>query len=270
MKKKILSFILTLSVVFSMFTFFGFSASAFHEGETIFPGGSINVSLYTYYHEVILSGFSSNVEYDIPLNIPHSGDVIIQSFGPSAGYAPELTLLDANATEVLRSDTVAPYGFKTQGYAHQSLFQFESSGGSYTLRVKPRNAQDMRLSITIAEAYFETETPISVYEDIQPMEGGVFSGTFYEDTQAMVARFQPAETRSYTVSTEGFTAMRGLILDPSSNSFYQEIELIGETSSTIELTGGVDYYVVLFVPIAQSGENDWVDVPYAVLTLTII
>ena len=265
MKKKILSILLTVTMLVSMLSFFSLSAGALQEYQYVSPGDSITFPGYTYYYEVILTGFTRGEWEEIPLYIPHNGHVLVQSYGHSGAYAPAMKLKSGSEVICERNN-----GFKTQGYnRNQTLFQFQGSG-SYTLCIRPSTSDDMRLSFTIADYYFESAPPIESYGDIEEMDFGNLSGMFYYDTYAMVKTCAPEVTGIYPVTTSGFSGMHAFIIDPSSTSCYEGYEIIGEvTNLNVYLSASVTYYVVLFIPITPEGPFDGEEIECAFLSLTI-
>ena len=243
MKKKVFSIVLTLAMLVSMFSFFTVPAGALQEYQYVSPGDSINFPAYTYYYEVILTGFTRGEWYDIPLYIPHGSYVLVQSYGLSGAYAPAMILSDG--TEVICGHS---NGFKSQGYnGTQTLFQFHGPGG-YTLSIKPSTSNDMRISFTLAENYFETTPPISTFDDIYDMEDGRLSCDWTPGMSAVIGRFTPPVTGFYTVITSGSPSMESYIIDPSSTELLADYPIPGETNGKLYLKSTVTYYVIMFIP----------------------
>ena len=245
MKKKVFSIVLTLAMLVSMFSFFTVPAGATPEVVYVSPGDSINFPAYTYYYEVILTGFTRGQTYDIPLNIPKDGHVLVQSFGHSGAYAPAMTLL--NGEEIIRQDSPANRGFKTKGYnGNQTLFQFHGSGG-YTLRIKPSTSEDMRLSFTLADYYFDETAPIVTFDDITDITETGLQYYWTPGSLAVVGRLTFQSNGSYLMRTTGCDCMRVFVIDPGSTTEYDRYEFIGEVEDYYYFEAGT-YYVVMFIP----------------------
>ena len=259
MKKKIFSILLTVTMLVSMLSFFSLSVGAFFEWDYVSPGDSIVLPGYTYYYEVVLTGFTRGQTYYVPLYINQTGHVLIQSFGPSGAYAPAIKVLNADQTEVLLEQG---NGFKTQGYGrHQTLLQYFTEG-SYILEIKPSTSNNMRLSFTLAENYFNVDPPISTFNDIAEIENGILEGYWTPGTHALIGRFTVEEDTS-SVTTSGSPYMEGYILDPRSSTVYDGYSFYGEITQEVDLTAGFEYYVVIFIP------DGLLDVPSCMLRLTI-
>ena len=269
--KKILSLVTVVTLLVSMLSFWAIPASA-QESGVVSPGGSINMPYYTYYYEVVLTEFTTTGWSDVSLNIPQSGTVIIQSFGPGGGYAPRLRLLDSSGSTVLCQDT--PRDFKQKGHGYQTLLSFNNdSYGSYVLRIKAASSYDVRLSITVVEDEFLDGT-VSEYEDIPYLENGSITRRFYYDTAAMVALYQPTEDGLHQIDTfgNGFDGIRCFLMDPTTTEIYDILEFSGENYFRVNLDDAVTYYVVVFVPIVQidDGDDPFIEIDYADITVSIV
>ena len=266
--KKILSLVTVVTLLVSMLSFWAIPASAVQGYDVVSPGGSIDMPYYTYYYEFVLTGFTTTGWSDVSLNIPQSGTVIIQSFGPGGGYAPRLRLLDSSGSTVLCQDT--PRDFKQKGHDVQTLLSFNNNeNGNYVLRIKASSSYNVRLSITVVEDEFLDGT-VSEYEDIPYLENGSITRRFYYDTAAMVVRYQPRDDQDlFTVYTSGFAAMKCFVLKPTTTTVYDIIEIQGEGSIVVPSEeNGVTYYVVVFIPIG-NGDDPFIDIEYADLTVAI-
>ena len=263
--KKILSFALSLALMMTVVVTCALPASAVQSETIIGPGENIEVPAYTYYQEYILRGFEANVTYDILLGVPHPGSVLIQTFGSSAANAPKITLLDSNASEVVRYNSA---GFKNKGYRSQTLVQAGSD--TYTLRLTPIASADIRLSVTVTEQYFDADLPIDQYEDINYSEDGIISGMFYYGTSAMVSLYQPTVDEVFYVTTEGSELMEAYIFDPRSTDFYGGWTFDGcVEDGPVFLDAGVPYYLVLMLPIADPGLEDSYPIDSVFLSMSI-
>ena len=247
MKKKIFSILLTVTMLGSMLSFFSLSAGALPEWDYVSPGDFIDFPSYTCYFEVILTGFTRGTTYNIPLHISHYGHILVQSYGSGGAYAPAMTLLNYNGTEIIREDDYAGRGFKNKGYRNQTLFQF-FGGGSYILQIKPSTSENMRISFTFAENYFETVTPVSTFEDIHYMEDGTLSCDWLPGTSAVVGRYTPEATDFHTVITQGSPTMQSYIIDPSSGELLDFTSIPGEVTVDLYLNSSTTYYVIMFIP----------------------
>lgn len=248
MKKKVFSIILTVTMLVSLLSFFSLSAGA-EDAVIAEVDGYIDIPNYTYYHEEILTGLTVNETYYFALSVPKEGHVLVQSFGPTAVYAPGLTLYNYNLSEVICQDSYAGRDFKTKGYNRkQTLFQFYSDGEIYLLKVVPRTSGDIRLSFTLAEDYFDGGCPIDTYNDIIDMEDGILQVYWTPGTHAVVGCFTPNETRRWAVTTSGSVYMESYILNPRTNEIYADYPIPGETDGQLYLEGGLEYYIVMFIP----------------------
>ena len=261
MKKKVFSIVLTLAMLVSMFSFFTVPAGA---TPILFPiEGFIIVPNNEFYHEIILSDLTVGESYNFLLDIPHgNGWVIIQTFGPHDEYSFEAKLYQNTDSgwEVAREHN---NGFKNLGYGRQTFIQFYPNA-EYALNITPLTAEDIRLSVTIANEYFEREPPIMHYEHIAPIDLTNGLQVLWDCyTPAVVGLFTPTESRMHNVQTTGSEYMKSYIIDPTSTEAYSCYPIPGEVDQAYYLEAGVTYYLVMYIPVALEEH------PTCILRLTI-
>lgn len=261
MKKKIFSILLTVTMLVSMLSFFSLSAGA--DNILMEIDGFITMPGHEFYHEEILSNLTVGESYNYALTIPHNGWVIIQTFGDPMEYSFEAKLytFGEDGWEI---ECQSALGFKNLGYGYQTLLQFQNGSGSgYVLNIVPCTTEDIRISITVADNYFDREPPIPRFENITYVDGygmeglGALLETYWTPfSPAVVGLFRATESGTYSVSTSGSDVMKCYIIDPSSTEIYDLCSIQGSGVTEYSLSAGTIYYLVMYIPVGMEEHPD--------------
>ena len=234
-----------MAVLISAFAVFTIPASAIAIDNPILPTNIIILTEEDDYYEATLTQFNPGNTYMLAIDVQQSGWRLIQTFGTSRA---RFQLLDSHQDPLLTSGS----GFLSAGYDRNSLFQYNFEESTYFLKITPVNNVPIRLSITLADENFDEELPISVYEDIADFGGGYEQ--FEQSTPAKV--WKMGNTGQYDFNRDGFVTIRmhvdteqyaeAYFMDPSSNTLYDCMAVLGEGSNEITVpVSDTVYYIVL-------------------------
>ena len=264
MKKTVFSLTIIMAVIISAFSIFAMPASAsLINYNYINPSDRIILSSDDDYYEAQFENFDANRSALVPLNISEGGLRIIQTFGiPDGNHTVRLELLNSSGTVIKRSGS----GFVGNGYgAYNSFLQYNFTGGNYYIRVTPKSDQPFRLSITLADAYFDVGAPISQYEQIAD-----HSATYEQfDIHTPAKVWTLNNLASNDLNGDGFVDINvdvetndyveAYIIDPSSSEFYAYTVLIGDSETEISIpTSVTSLYLVLMTRWGRVEETNTV------------
>ncbi len=254
MKKTVFSLTIIMAVIISAFSIFAMPASAtLLPDNRVTPSDMILLGSNDDYYETMLEDFQANRAYFIPLSIEQTGLRIIQTFGAGSSDRVKLQLLDANRN-VLYGTTqgFVGYGYTGSGY-NNSFFQYNFTSGQYYLKITLGTSDPIRLSITLADAYFDNSAPIVNYNQIT----NYFPNYEYFDVstpakvwivdRAMLAEFDENENGNVkiimTLNTNDYA--EAYLLDPTASYLYSGLFLYDNSSGEMQATTAQSYYLVL-------------------------